>query len=122
MKMILKIVALPVLMILTVLNWLINGAARVYVIVLALFYQILAVCGLMALVNGSVTRDGFEIEKITESYSVSVQKDSNSAVTARTGSKYTSDGKYTFFTSPNKAGTESLSALITNLPPFAYVG
>lgn len=48
--------------------------------------------------NGSVTRDGFEIEKITESYSVSVQKDSNSAVTARTGSKYTSDGKYTITT------------------------
>ena len=51
MKMILKIIALPVLMILTVLNWLINGAARVYVIVLALFYQILAVCSLMALVK-----------------------------------------------------------------------
>ena len=58
MKMIMKIVAVPVLMILTVLNWLINGAARVYVIVLALFYQILAVCGLMALVKHQWTSLG----------------------------------------------------------------
>ena len=58
MKMILKIIALPVLMILTVLNWLINGAARVYVIVLALFYQILAVCSLMALVKHQWTSLG----------------------------------------------------------------
>ena len=58
MKMIMKIVAVPVLMVLTVLNWLINGAARVYAVVLALFYQVLAICGVMALIKHQWTSLG----------------------------------------------------------------
>lgn len=47
------------------------------------------------LIEGSVTRDGFQIESFTDSYTVTVKKDSNQAVTAKNGDEFTSDGKYT---------------------------
>lgn len=45
--------------------------------------------------NGSVTRDGFEIEKFAESYTVKVQRSGFPATYAKSGDKFTEDGKYT---------------------------
>lgn len=47
------------------------------------------------LVNGSVTRDGFEIEKFAESYTVKVQRSGFPATYAKTGDQFTEDGEYT---------------------------
>ena len=47
------------------------------------------------LIDGSVTRDGFQIESFTDSYTITVKKDSNQGVIAKSGDKFTSDGKYT---------------------------
>ena len=47
------------------------------------------------LTNNSVTRDGFSIEKITSSYTVSVAKNSETARDVQNGTRFISDGKYT---------------------------
>ena len=47
------------------------------------------------LVDNSVTRNGFEIEKITDSYTVWVQHDDDTSVIAQTGDRFTDDGLYT---------------------------
>lgn len=46
------------------------------------------------LIDGSVTRDGFQIESFTDSYTITVKKDSGQEVIAKSGDKFTSDGKY----------------------------
>lgn len=47
------------------------------------------------LLNGSVTRDGFTIEKFADSYTVKVQRNGYPAAYASSGSRYTADGEYT---------------------------
>ncbi len=47
------------------------------------------------LVNNSVTRDGFKIEKYPTSYDVTVKRNSGEAQAAKTDYEYTADGKYT---------------------------
>lgn len=47
------------------------------------------------LIDGSVTRDGFQIESFTDSYSITVKKDADKGVVTKNGDKFISDGKYT---------------------------
>lgn len=47
------------------------------------------------LVNNSVTRDGFYIEKISSSYTVSVARNGGTAKVANDRARFTEDGKYT---------------------------
>lgn len=47
------------------------------------------------LVNNSVTRDGFSVEKISSSYVVSVARNAEPAREAQDGARFTRDGKYT---------------------------
>lgn len=47
------------------------------------------------LTNGSVTRDGFSVEKITSSYNVKVARNGGIACLTDDNDKFTTDGKYT---------------------------
>lgn len=66
------------------------------------------------LVNNSVTRDGFLIEKITSSYVISVARNSETAREAQDGARFTSDGKYTI-TVTTKLGKKYTTTLLCSL-------
>lgn len=51
LKMVLKVAVLPIIVVLTLMNWLIKGVARIYSVVLAVAYQIFAIGAVMMIVK-----------------------------------------------------------------------